>query len=51
MSDDCVSKFTSLVRARAARFVTRNYTYEKGSVTDILKKLKWEYLQIRRKEK
>ena len=22
---------------RAARFVTRNYTYEKGSVTDILK--------------
>ena len=22
---------------RAARFVTRNYTYEKGSMTDILK--------------
>ena len=29
------------VQKRAARFVTRNYTYEKGSMTDILKKLKW----------
>ena len=27
------------VQKRAARFVTRNYTYEKGSITDILKKL------------
>ena len=25
------------VQKRAARFVTRNYTYEKGSMTDILK--------------
>ena len=25
------------VKKRAARFVTRNYTYEKGSMTDILK--------------
>ena len=38
------------VQKRAARFVTRNYTYEKGSMTDILKKLKWESLQKRRKD-
>ena len=25
------------VQKRAGRFVTRNYTYEKGSMTDILK--------------
>ena len=35
---------------RVARFVTRNYTFEKGSMTDILKKLKWESLQKRRKD-
>ena len=28
------------VQKRAARFGTRNYTYEKGSMTDILKKTK-----------
>ena len=28
------------VQKRAARFVTRNYTYEKGSMTDIVKKTK-----------
>ena len=39
------------VQKRVARFVTRNYTYEKGSMTDILKKLKWESLQKRRKDK
>ena len=38
------------VQKRTARFVTRNYTYEKGSMTDILKKLKWESLQKRRKD-
>ena len=38
------------VQKRAARFVTRNYTYEKGSMTDILKNLKWESLQKRRKD-
>ena len=38
------------VQKRAARFVTRNYTYEKVSMTDILKKLKWESLQKRRKD-
>ena len=38
------------VQKRAVRFVTRSYTYEKGSMTDILKKLKWESLQKRRKD-
>ena len=38
------------VQKRAARFVTRNYTYEKGSMIGILKKLKWESLQKRRKD-
>ena len=38
------------VQKHAARIVTRNYTYEKGSMTDILKKLKWESLQKRRKD-
>ena len=38
------------VQRRTARFVTRNCTYEKGSMTDILKKLKWESLQKRRKD-
>ena len=28
------------VQKRAARFVTRNYVYEKGSMTDIFKKTK-----------
>ena len=33
----------------AARFVTRNYVYETGSMTDILGQLKWESLKKRRK--
>ena len=37
------------VQKRAARFVTGK-VYEKGSMTDILKKLKWECLQKRRKD-
>ena len=28
---------SKMVQKRAARFVTRNYTYEKGSMTGILK--------------
>ena len=39
------------VQKRAARCVTRNYSYETGSVTGILKELKWETLQKRRKGK
>ena len=37
------------VQNRAARFVTRNYVYETGSMTDILGQLKWESLKKRRK--
>ena len=36
------------VQNRAARFVTRNYTREQGSMTGILEKLKWESLYVTR---
>ena len=32
------------VQNRAARFVTRNYTFEEGSMTGILEQLKWDSL-------
>ena len=38
------------VQNRAARFVTRNYEYETGSMTGILGQLKWESLKKRRKD-
>ena len=38
------------VQNRAARFVTRNYIYETGSMTGILGQLKWESLKKRRKD-
>ena len=38
------------VQKRAARFVTRSYSYETGSMTGILEELKWETLQKRRKD-
>ena len=38
------------VQKRAARFVTRNYSYETASMTGILEELKWEALQKRRKD-
>ena len=39
------------VQKRAARFVTSNYIdYETGSMTGILKQLKWESLKKRRKD-
>ena len=38
------------VQNRAARFVTRNYVYETGSMTGILGRLKWESLKKRRKD-
>ena len=38
------------VQKRAARFVTRNYSYETGIMTGILEELKWETLQKRRKD-
>ena len=36
------------VQNRAARFVTRNYVYETGSMTGILGQLKWESFKKRR---
>ena len=33
------------VQKRAARFVTRNYSHETGSMSGILEELKWETLQ------
>ena len=38
------------VQNRAARFVTRNYVYETGSMSGILGQLKWESLKKRRKD-
>ena len=38
------------VQNRAARFGTRNYVYETGSMTGILGQLKWESLKKRRKD-
>ena len=38
------------VQKHAARFVTRNYSYETGSMTGILEELKWETLQKKRKD-
>ena len=38
------------VQNRAARFVTRNYVYETGSMTGILRQLKWESLKEGRKD-
>ena len=38
------------LQKRATRFVTRNYSYEIGSMTGILEELKWETLQKRKKD-
>ena len=38
------------VQKRAARFVTGNYIYETGSMTDILEQLKWESLKKRQRD-
>ena len=40
----------SVVDLDVARFVTGNYVYETGSMTGILKQLKWESLKKRRKD-
>ena len=39
------------VQNRAARFVTRNYVYETGSMTRILRQLKWTHIVIQRSER
>ena len=38
------------VQKRAARFVTRNYSHETGSMTGSLEELKWETVQKGRKD-
>ena len=47
---DKLQKELEKVQNRAARFVTRNYVYETGSMTGILGQLKWESLKKRRKD-
>ena len=47
---NCLNGELENVQKRAARFVTRNYSYETGSMTGILEELKWETLQKRRKD-
>ena len=54
-ADDCVcyreiKDKEDTLKNRAARFVTRNYVYETGSMTGILGQLKWESLKKRRKD-
>ena len=46
----CVHTKLKKVQNCAARFVTRNYVYGTGSMTDILGQLKWEPLKKRRKD-
>ena len=47
---DTLQEELEKVQNRAARFVTRNYVYETGSMTGILGQLKWESLKKRRKD-
>ena len=44
----CLQEELEKVQNRAARFVTRNDTFEEGSMTGILDQLKWESLKKRR---
>ena len=46
----CLREELEKVQNRAARFVTGNYVFETGSMTDILGQLKWESLKKRRKD-
>ena len=41
----CFKRNLRRYRKRAARYVTGNYIYETGSMTDILEQLKWESLK------
>ena len=44
----CPQEELEKVQNRAARFVTRNYTFEEGSMTGILEQLKWESIKKKR---
>ena len=46
----CLHEELEMVQNRAANFVTGNYVFETGSMTDILGQLKWESLKKRRKD-
>ena len=47
----CLQEELEKGQNRAARFVTRNYTFEEGSMTGILEQRKWESLKKRRTDK
>ena len=47
---DKLQEKLEMVQNHAARFVTRNYVYETGSMTGIIGQLKWESLKKRRKD-
>ena len=47
---ETLQKEVEQVQRRAARFVTSNYNYETGSMTNIMNSLNWKTLQQRRIE-
>ena len=47
---DCLQKKLEAVQKSAARFITSNYSYEEGSMTNIMNKLKLDSLKERRKQ-
>ena len=47
---DTLQEELEKVPNRVARFVTRNYVYETGSITGILGQFKWESLSKRRED-
>ena len=47
---DMLQEELEKIQNRAARFVTRNYVYETGSMAGILGQLRWESLKKRRKD-
>ena len=47
MDPHCNGKLENVLK-RAARFMTRNYSHEAGSMTGIFEELKWEILQLRK---
>jgi hypothetical protein len=44
------SRHISTFRGRAARFVLNNYSYEEGSMSEIMETLQWKSLKERRRE-
>ena len=46
----CAQEELEELQNRAARFVTRDYTFDEGSMTGILEQHKWESPQKRRQD-